>query len=1109
MFNKKSIFISIFLYLFCSLFFIEVNAENCWVKLQDEKHGITCNGTWDGNVCKYTTRQNDLFFISEIKSNGEGFKGWYRDASCKSQYKITETSLQTYCYNLFYACYEKEEVETPKEETPKEETPKVETPKEDQKKYYTINLNGNGTARFSCPQGFNTITGNSSSGACKATLLANTKFVLPKVDERHFAGWSKDKCNTIISGGVTVSATSSITYTVCYKPIITLDGNGTARFSCPQGFNTATNSASGRCEGILSTNTKFTLPKVDEPHFAGWSKDNCKTIINNEEIQTAKINTVYKVCYKSSSSNNSTNETDSITSINAVRWVGVDISKYNLICGEPIYIKNCYTNGEKICDFTSVNNTNTIIGQVIANDLRKDYKNSSCKMKGPMYSISNGVLSDGKTSYKCGEELYITSCNNSLCYIGGLRGETNPEKYYGTIDISLLKDNVIKTKDYCDNNKEDDSIYSNESHEVDIYNDVENNYNENINDSIDKTVEIKKCNNEKKINQRSSSLYNLCFSIDTQFKDFESIIRENYVCDENNGYKFDSTYFNPLKDEECDSKTGYCTRTFEVSCIKESTKIKPIIEGTSGTVNHEGVGTIVVKATAIQGEIVGYYFSENKKTPTHTDRGWIRLDDDNFTIQHAAGTIYIWVKDSYGQISNSIKTTINDTSNTNTTVKELVFKDSNNKIIELKSTLAYNDKIISNKYVMMSNNLRKDSKLLSNAFNPYDMEYEIEVDSPTVTVYATLTSNDSNFVEGYAPRTVNLDYGLNTVLIKIQDKEGKIRTYTVLVTRKDNRTSDNTLRDIKLSVGELEFNSNVTDYKIEIPNNTTSVNVDSIITSDKASYVSGYEPGIVEIIGSTTVKLIKVKSETGSVRTYILTFVKKGTDIITDESLMIEYLSIPGVYIPFEENIANYSISVNYETSFIDIKTLLKDKNSIIKFKSKRTSENEFVEGSTSGVLLDVGENFIEIIVKNKDGKTSTYRITIIRKEMGLEISDDVNLKDLRVLGYDIKFKPEKKEYKVKIKQEKSLVITAVPNSNRAEVFIRGNEELTGFSTVRIKVVAENGEYETYSIDIKKDAFNKVIEISAIVIGIAVILGGSAFKIIKKKSKSQKEYFEE
>ena len=480
--------------------------------------------------------------------------------------------------------------------------------------------------------------------------------------------------------------------------------------------------------------------------------------------------------------------------------------------------------------------------------------------------------------------------------------------------------------------------------------------------------------------------------------------------------------------------------------------------------------------------------------PTSSD-DWIDTDSDTITIKETPGIKYIWVKDSYGNVSNAVKGAVLDTVTVDTTINKLSLYDE--KCFE------------SSNYVRLSNNLIKDSKVLAESFNPFDMEYKLEVDSPTVTVYATLTSSDSNYVEGYEPRTVNLNYGINTVLIKIRNKEGNIRTYTILVTRKDTRTSDNTLNDVKLSVGEINFNANVTDYKIEIPTSTKEVNIESTISSDKASYVDNYVPGNVTITGDTTVKLIKVKSQTGSTRTYVFTFIKEGTDTIDNSSLQISKLAIPDAYVPFESDVANYSFTVGYSTNIIDIRPTLNDENSTYRIRVKKKNDTDYSIASNTGIGLDVGENFIEIIVEDNTGDTSYYRFTIIRKEFGLEISNDTSLKDLKVLGYDIEFKPEKRDYTVKIKQEKSLVITAVPNNNRAEVLIRGNDELTGFSTVRIKVIAENGEYETYSIDIKKDAYNKVLEIAAIFVGAVIILGSSCIIVIKKKNKKNKEYFEE
>ena len=69
-----------------------------------------------------------------------------------------------------------------------------------------------------------------------------------------------------------------------------------------------------------------------------------------------------------------------------------------------------------------------------------------------------------------------------------------------------------------------------------------------------------------------------------------------------------------------------------------------------------------------------------------------------------------------------------------------------------------------------------------------------------------------------------------------------------------------------------------------------------------------------------------------------------------------------------------------------------------------------------------------------------------------------------------------------------------------------GNNSLTGFSTVRIKVVAENGATNIYSIDIQKDSYNKVLEITVVIIGSVIILGTGIIIVVRKKNKKMKEY---
>ncbi len=728
------------------------------------------------------------------------------------------------------------------------------------------------------------------------------------------------------------------------------------------------------------------------------------------------------------------------------------------------------------------NNINYCYFKDSSNNLRKVYRDkiaetfagaeatcnvSSIQEKGYMYVIWPGQ------NYSCGDQLYITTCIDNACSYTKVKKSNNEIPEEGTVEERHLKSNLSDAKKACD--KLDDGDFD--------------------------------CSYQEMPGMRTSASYPYCYNKGTDIEKIKDEIFDLYTCAD--GYYFDKTVVVEDGEEICDKNNKKCMNTFYVNCKRKNAK--PTLSVTSGIVQSNGSGTIQVEAHAKEGQIDSYFVSDYYLTPTDNNN-WIKVDSNKFSIEDVSpGVQYIWVRDTKGNKSNAVSGAVIDTKNIDTTVKGLQVYDTNGNVQNpVSSGTAYKvADVKNNNYVRLSNDLSKDSKVVADAFNPYDMEYKLEVDSPTVSVYATLTSADSRYVEGFEPRTVNLNYGINTILIKIQNKEGITRTYTILVTRTDSRISDNTLSDISLSVGNINFNANVTDYKIEIPATTTSVDVQATIASNKASYVSGYEPGNVLMVGNTTVKLITVKSETGRTRTYVLTFVKEGTDTITKESLQIEDLVIPGVYMPFEENVANYSLSVGYETDTIDINSVLKDKDSIASISIKKKSDTEYKVVSNKGIGLDVGENFIEIRVIDKENEESYYRLTIIRKEFGLEISNDTTLKDLKVLDYGIDFEPNKKEYTVRIKQEKSLVITAVPNSNRAEVFIRGNDELTGFSTVRVKVVAENGEFETYSIDIKKDAFNKTIEIASIIAGVVIILVSSGIIIVKKKAKANREYFEE
>jgi len=93
------------------------------------------------------------------------------------------------------------------------------------------------------------------------------------------------------------------------------------------------------------------------------------------------------------------------------------------------------------------------------------------------------------------------------------------------------------------------------------------------------------------------------------------------------------------------------------------------------------------------------------------------------------------------------------------------------------------------------------------SFNKNITTYNLNLESniSSITINGTLEDSKSKFVNGYGPRTINLNYGKNLIEIKVQAENETIKTYTINVTRKDNRNSNNYLKELILSSGKITF----------------------------------------------------------------------------------------------------------------------------------------------------------------------------------------------------------------------------------------------------------------------------------------------------------------
>lgn len=785
---------------------------------------------------------------------------------------------------------------------------------------------------------------------------------------------------------------------------------------------------------------------------------------------------------------------------------GASASGYSISCGDELYVTTCETDSASSNPTCTVTKVNGVSVNTTTRVYKKKLVNSfgelpaSCQSQKryalrqtSFYTSTSQIGKKTDTSVPCASEVTINGNVTEACsYSNSTYCKVT---YNGTEGYVLRKD--------LTSSQVDQSTCPTETEGKCYYNSTDKKYIWSADDLSDKYEIEATASTEDECNALNGEGEKNCKTSDkqTEVKETAKIIK---ICYEKKNDKItnqtdvmdmftcakDYTQ-NPVEQTEntCDTiKNGTCHKTYNVSC---SNGTRPALE-IAATLLNQGYGTITIKGRKISNDIKSYYL-DSSSNPT-VDSVWKDFENENTVAyeQKEAGLYYAWVKDDKGILSRPMFAVVHDADITNT-LQTLSVTDGNNTAVTLNSIEgenAYLD-VMPSEYSLLSNRLKNDTTLAG--FDSLSMGYKIEVNSSKISVFATLTSNDASYVEGFEPRTVDLDYGENKILIKIKNKDGKVRTYTIIAIRTDERVSNNLLTDLTVSKGKIEFDPYVTDYDIEVPKNTKKININATLASDTSAFVEGHEPREVELTEDVTTSIIEVISESGITRSYVLTFTKKGTseDESAKNSAYLDTLTIAGTAIDFNKEIYEYSVTVPYEYSSVNVYAFPE-------------SENAFatVEGDRG---LKVGANNVRITVENGKLK-KTYNVTVIRKEPGLEISNDVTLSSLTIKNYGIDFSPEKLDYTVKIKREKSLIITATPTSNHSMVYMYGNNTLTGFSTVRIKVVAENGATNIYSIDIQKDSYNKALEITAVIVGSVIVLGTGIIIVVRKKNKKKKEY---
>lgn len=359
------------------------------------------------------------------------------------------------------------------------------------------------------------------------------------------------------------------------------------------------------------------------------------------------------------------------------------------------------------------------------------------------------------------------------------------------------------------------------------------------------------------------------------------------------------------------------------------------------------------------------------------------------------------------------------------------------------------------------------------------------------TVYNLTTTASSVYISAARETTTatisgdvgkqDLKIGKNQFIIRVIAENGNKKVYTINITRESGKSTNNYLKSLTLSNGNINFKKATKTYNVNVDNNVDKVTIGADLEDSKSSFENGFGPRVVNLsLGNNTV-YIKVRSESGQVRTYTL-YINRNDGRDSDSSL--KDITLSSGKISFDKDTLEYKVTVEYN---IDKMKIEATPNSA---KSKVT-----INGNED---LSVGDNVFKISVEAENGKVTVYTINIVRKEQGQEISNNNNIKAITIKNHSIDFKSNVYKYTVKTNEDE-LDLTITLDDENATYKIIGNSELKNGSEVKIKVTAENGDEKTYTLVVKKTNFGLIIGIIGIIVLIGVGIGTWLFFKNKKK----------
>ena len=504
-----------------------------------------------------------------------------------------------------------------------------------------------------------------------------------------------------------------------------------------------------------------------------------------------------------------------------------------------------------------------------------------------------------------------------------------------------------------------------------------------------------------------------------------------------------------------------------IAAIANGSNVK--VEGNGYYELELGENIIEVKVSATDGtyKIYKIHVTRKESSNNYLDNLYVHegpldpvfnKDKLEYDVEVPFGTEQLTIDVSLADSTATYEIIGNNNLNTGTNEVQVKVRaeDGTTKIYKL-NVLVQDEAAYSNRLT----SLTVSSGSLSPDFDPDTTSYTV-----TVTT-ATSSINVNGILESvYAKATGlgnhELALGRNELPIVVTSKDGKTRTYSVIVYRIES--SDPRLKSLTFAEGTLSplFDKDIENYTMTVDSSITSLTekVEPLVLG--TTYTISGNKNIQT--GVTTVIIESTAGDGVTKKTYTITVTKEQSTNNYLSTLTTNIGTITPDFI--KTSTGPYTINVG------------DDVNSII-LEGKAESSLATVTGL--GVhQINRGKNTINVSVTSEVGTVRTYTV-IVNKSL----SNDSSLSFLGISDGELtpEFDKDTLSYTVDVDSDvEEITLLGIATNKYATVSGNGNYNLVaGDNIIPLTVTAEDGSIRTYTINVKKkyNASSKLLDIKA------------------------------